>query len=44
MASPVLESGWATTALDIAGTATATTDGTVPANATGSFNNIAQTR
>ena len=42
--SAALKSGLATIALDIAGTATATTDGTVPANATGSFYNIARTR
>jgi hypothetical protein len=35
MASPVLESGWATTALDIAGTAT--TESAVPVNATRRF-------
>jgi hypothetical protein len=44
--SPALESGLATIALDIAGTATATTttDSAVPANATRRFHNVARTR
>jgi len=41
--SPALESGWATIALGIAGTATTTTDSAVPANATRRFHNIART-
>jgi hypothetical protein len=42
--SPALESGWATIALGIAGTATTTTDSAVPANATRRFHNTAKTR